>query len=194
MARPRGPRFKECRSLGLNVHGHPKAMSRQTPSREAKKLSNYGKQLLEKQRLKAYYGMLEKQMMRFVREVSKEPVPVIALIRRLEQRLDNMVYRSGFAVSLRQARQMVSHGLVLVNGKRIDIPSYAVNVGDVLALKGENAHTKRIRDNGSPLGIVPYLVFDPNALSATLVRLPEREEIPIVIQDHLVTEYYSKMS
>lgn len=194
MARPRGPRFKECRSLGLNVHGHPKAMDRQTPSREARKLSNYGKQLLEKQRLKAYYGMLEKQMMRFVKETAKEAVPVVALIRRLETRLDNLVYRSGFGVTLRQARQMVSHGLVRVNGKRIDIPSYEVKVGDVLSLKGENAHVKRLRERGGPLGIVGYLSYDANLHTSTLARLPEREEIPITIQDHLVTEYYSKMS
>lgn len=194
MARPRGPRFKECRSLGLNVHGHPKAMDRQTPSREAKKLSNYGKQLLEKQRLKAYYGMLEKQMKRFVRETAKEPVPVVALIRRLEMRLDNLVYRSGFGVTLRQARQMVTHGLVLVNGKRIDIPSFEVKVGDVLSLKGENAHVKRLREAGSPVGLVPYLSYNANTHEVSVVRHPDREEIPITIQDHLVTEYYSKMS
>ncbi len=194
MARSRGPRFKECRSLGLNVHGHPKAMDRQTPSREAKKLSNYGKQLLEKQRLKAYYGTMEKQMVRFVRETSREAVPVVALICRLELRLDNMVYRSGFGQTLRQARQMVSHGLVLVNGKRVDIPSAKLNVGDVLSLRGENGHVKRIKEKGAPLGLVPYMSYNSQAHEATLVRLPDREEIPIVIQDHLVTEYYSKMS
>ena len=194
MARSRGPRFKECRSLGLNVHGHPKAMDRQTPSREAKKLSNYGKQLLEKQRLKAYYGTMEKQMMRFVRETSKEAVPVLALITRLELRLDNIVYRSGFGKTLRQARQMVNHGLVSVNGKRVDIASFAVGVGDVIALRGTNDHVRRVKERGAPLGLVSYLSYDQIANSATLVRLPDREEIPIVIQDHLVTEYYSKMA
>jgi small subunit ribosomal protein S4 len=194
MARPRGPRFKECRSLGLNVHGHPKAMDRQTPSREAKKLSNYGKQLLEKQRLKAYYGVLEKQIKRFFKEVSKEPVPVVSLIRRLELRLDNMTYRAGFGSTLRQARQMVSHGLILVNGKRLNIPSYNLQVGDIISLRGENAHVKRVREGGGPLALVPYLNYNNTTHEATLVKTPDRDEIPIVIQDHLVTEYYSKMS
>lgn len=194
MARPRGPRFKECRSLGLNVHGHPKAMERQTPSREAKKLSNYGKQLLEKQRLKAYYGMLEKQMVRFVKETSKEPVPVVALITRLELRLDNIAYRAGFGKTLRQARQMVSHGLLFVNGKRIDIPSYAVKIGDALTLKGGNAHALRVREQGLPMGLVPYLLYDEKEQTVTLIRKPERQEIPIEIQDHLVTEFYSKLA
>ncbi|MCK8060803.1 MULTISPECIES: 30S ribosomal protein S4 [unclassified Fusibacter] len=194
MARPRGPRFKEARSLGLNVHGHPKAMNRQTPSRADKKLSNYGKQLLEKQRLKAYYGMMEKQMRKFFKEASKEAVPVVGLIRRLELRLDNVVYRAGFGTTLRQARQMVGHGHVLVNGKRIDIPSYQVKVGDVLSLKEGNSHAKRVSDAGAPLQLVPYLAYDENGSSATLIRLPNREEIPIEIQDHLVTEFYSKMA
>jgi small subunit ribosomal protein S4 len=194
MARPKGPRFKEARALGLNVYGHPKAMKRQTPSRADKKLSNYGKQLLEKQRLKAYYGMMEKQMKKFFREASKEAVPVLGLILRLELRLDNIVYRAGFGTTLRQARQMVVHGHVLVNGKRIDIPSYKVKIGDVLTLKGENAHVKRLNEFGVTSNPTPYLSFDSTKNSATLIRQPSREEIPIEIQDHLVTEFYSKMA
>lgn len=193
MARPRGPRFKECRSLGLNVHGHPKAMNRNTRARADKKLSSYGLQLLEKQRLKAYYGMLEKQMRRFYQEAQKSTVPVVALINRLEKRLDNMVYRAGFAPTLRQARQMVSHGHVLVNGKRVDIPSFEVGIGDGLSLKAGSSHLKRIMEQGSPLGLVAYMSFDEKNQTAWLTRDPDRAEIPIEIQDHLVTEYYSKV-
>jgi small subunit ribosomal protein S4 len=193
MARPRTKRFKECRSLGLNVHGHPKAMKRKTPARDAKKLSNYGKQLLEKQRLKAYYGVMEKQMKKFFKEAYKEPVPIEALIKRLELRLDNLVYRGGFGRTLRQSRQMVNHGLVYVNGKRINIPSYKVKPNDRLSLKLGNAHHQRILDEGVSGHGVPYLTYDDSEMVVTLTRQPNREEIPIQIQDHLVTEFYTKM-
>jgi small subunit ribosomal protein S4 len=192
MARPMGKRFKECRSLGLNVHGHPKAMKRQTPARDAKKLSNYGKQLLEKQRLKAYYGVLEKQMKKFFKEAYKEAVPVESLIKRLEMRLDNIVYRGGFGLTLRQSRQMVNHGLVRVNGKRVDIPSYKVKPGDTLTVKDGNSHYERVKDNGVHLS-VPYLSYNETEMSIHVERVPHREEIPIQIQDHLVTEFYTKM-
>ena len=113
MAKMRGPRFKMCRRLGLNVIGHPKAMDRAVKgsSRADKKLSEYGIRLLEKQRLRAYYGVLEKQFCRYVEKAFKsKELPGEALIQMLESRLDNMVYRMGFAPSIRAARQMVNHG------------------------------------------------------------------------------------
>lgn len=193
MARNRSPRFKECRALGLNVYGHPKAMKRNIPSRAAKKLSNYGEQLLEKQRLRAYYGVLEKQMRMFYKKASKAPIPVEALITRLELRLDNIVYRIGFGKSLRHARQMVVHGHILVNGKKIDIPSYRVEKGDVITLNGNNKLINDIKNSVLSANPLPYITYDDNKKAATLVREPAREEIPIVIQDNLVAEYYSKM-
>ena len=132
MAKMMGPRFKMCRSLGLNVVGHPKAMDRatNTTSRDSKKLSNYGVQLLEKQRLRAYYGVLEKQFAKYVHKALKtgsNPGPIF--LANLETRFDNMVYRMGFARSIRQARQMVNHGHFLVNGKkvRLDSPAFIEN-------------------------------------------------------------------
>ena len=120
MAKMMGPRFKESRRLGLNVCGHPKAMKRAVKgtARSDKKLTEYGKQLLEKQRLRAYYGVMEKQFVNYFLEAKKakgQTGPALVLI--LESRLDNMTYRMGFASSIRQARQMVTHGHMLVNGK-----------------------------------------------------------------------------
>lgn len=138
MANVKVPRFKLCRRLGLNVYGHPKAMKRagKGMGRADKKLSEYGEQLLEKQRLKAYYGVLEKQFIRYVeRAMKSKDITGEALVKSLECRLDNMVYRIGFATSIRQARQFVSHGHILVNNQKVDRPSYEIKVGDEITLK-----------------------------------------------------------
>ncbi len=121
MARMRGPRFKKCRRLNLNTCGHPKAMNRagNGQARDTRKLSSYGIQLLEKQRLRAYYEVMEKQFRRYVKAAIKDSETTgEALVKRLECRLDNLVYRLGFANSIRQARQMVVHGHIRLNGKK----------------------------------------------------------------------------
>lgn len=197
MANKRGPRFKEARRLGLDVYGHPKTMERAdgTFNRENKRLSNYGMQLLEKQRLKAYYGLLEKKFNRYVEKAMQEQgMTANNLYRKLELRLDNLVYRIGFARSIRQARQMVSHGHILVNEKRIDIPSYEVNIGDEISLKKKHQKNDLFQENFRErhLTEIEYLSRDEENFSATLVRLPEREEIPVQIDDQLVIEYYAK--
>ena len=150
MAKMMGPRFKQSRRLGLNVCGHPKAMDRATKgtSRADKKLSEYGIQLLEKQRLRAYYGVMEKQFVGYVRQAKKSDDQTgHALIKILETRLDNLVYRLGFASSIRQARQMVVHGHLLVNGKKIDIPSYIIQEGDTIELKEKSKSIERFTEN-----------------------------------------------
>jgi len=188
-----GPKFKECRRLGLNVHGHPKAMDRykQGMARDDRKLSKYGEQLLEKQRLKAYYGVMEKQMTHYVRRAFKSrEIPGNYLVRALETRLDNLVYRAGFATTLRQARQMVVHGHVSVNGKKIDIPSFSVSPGDLLALR--SGSQVFLNNFDTTLGSVPYIERLNAERSAVLVRMPERHEIPVVINDALIVEFYSK--
>lgn len=197
MAKKMNPRFKECRRLGLNVCGHPKAMNRAKPgsSRDDRKLSNYGQQLLEKQRLRAYYGVLEKQFLGYVREAKKSHDQTgYALIRILESRLDNLVYRLGFASSIRQARQMVVHGHVRVNGQKIDIPSYRVNIGDEISLKEKSKDVELFRENflSSFSNQYPYLEKDENNFSGKFIRFPEREEVPIEIEDQLVVEFYSQ--
>ena len=197
MAKMMGPRFKQCRRLGLNVCGHPKAMDRagRGTSRADKKLSPYGLQLLEKQRLRAYYGVLEKQFRNYVKkaEKSKESTGV-ALIQMLECRLDNVVYRLGFANSIRQARQMVVHGHILVNGKKVDIPSFAVQVGDEVSLREKSRTNVMFKENfeSGALNEYPYLSKDMDKYSGVLTRLPERQEVPIEIDEILIVEFYSK--
>ena len=198
MAKMMGPRFKQCRRLGLNVCGHPKAMDRATKgtSRADKKLSPYGVQLLEKQRLKAYYGVLEKQFSNYVDKATKAKGSTgTVLIQMLECRLDNLVYRLGLANSIRQARQMVVHGHILVNGKKVDRPSYGVSVGEVISLREKSQSNTMFKENfeNSALSQYPYLEKDVNKFSGTLIRKPERNEVPIEINDILVVEYYSKL-
>lgn len=198
MAKIMKPRFKECRRLGLNVYGHPKAMDRakRGSSRADKKLSNYGEQLLEKQRLRAYYGVLEKQMLRYAKEAKKsDDLFGNALVEILETRLDNLTYRIGFARSIRQARQMVVHGHILVNGKRVDIPSYRPNIGDTISLRGKSQSIEIFKENynNSFLSEFPYLDKNKDNFSAILTKMPERNEVPIEINDQLVVEFYSNI-
>jgi len=198
MAKMMGPRFKQARRLGLNVSGHPKAMDRakKGTGRADKKLSDYGQQLLEKQRLRAYYGVMEKQFVKYVRMAKKSPDQTgHALVKILESRLDNLVYRMGFASSIRQARQMVVHRHFLVNGKQIDIPSYLCEVGDTITLKEKSRNVEMFKENfqNAALNTLPYIQKNEEDFSATFIKVPERSEVPIEIEDQLVVEYYSKL-
>jgi len=191
-------RFKTCRRLGLNVVGHPKAMKRagSTTSREKRNLSNYGLQLLEKQRLKEYYNVKEKIMKNYVKSVLNSSEPFShALIKRLELRIDNIVYRLGFASSIYQARQMVVHQHILLNGNKVKSPSHIVDVGDEIKLKQKSQSTQIFSDNfnSNKVSQYPYLEKNIEKFSGKLIRLPNRHEIPIEIQDHLVVEFYSKV-
>lgn len=199
MAKMMGPRFKQCRRLGLNICGHPKAMKRAAKgtARSDKKLSDYGTQLLEKQRLRAYYGVMEKQFANYFKRASKsKELTGHALINLLECRLDNIVYRLGFANSIRQARQMVVHGHILVNGKKVDIPSFNVAVGDEIKLREKSQKNVMFKENfeSNILNVLPYLSKAEENFSGVLERLPQRAEVPIEINEVLVVEYYSKNS
>jgi small subunit ribosomal protein S4 len=198
LAKMMGPRFKLSRRLGLNVYGHPKAMNRakKGTSRADKKLTNYGQQLLEKQRLRAYYGVMEKQFVKYVRMAKKSQDQTgHALVKILERRLDNLVYRMGFASSIRQARQMVVHGHILVNGEKVDIPSYLCEMGDTISLKEKSRSVELFKENfqNALLNTLPYIQKDEDSFSARLIKMPERDEVPIEIDDQLVVEYYSKL-
>lgn len=198
MAKMMGPRFKQSRRLGLNVCGHPKAMDRagRGTSRADKKLSDYGQQLLEKQRLRAYYNVMEKQFVKYVRMAKKSDDQTgHALVKILERRLDNLVYRIGFASSIRQARQMVVHGHFLVNGKKVDIPSYLIEVGDTITLIDKSRNVELFKESfqNAILNSLPYISKDEENFSGTLIKVPERDEVPIEIADQLVVEYYSKV-
>lgn len=197
MAKIRDPRFKLSRRLGVNIYGHPKAMKRATRenSREGKKLSNYGKQLLEKQKIRFYYGVLEKQFLRYVKKAmrAKERTGDV-LLRTLECRLDNMVYRIGFASSIRQARQMVNHGHILVNGSKVNIPSYETKIGDMITLREKYRKNEEFEENFLALKkfTLPYMEKDYDKFSGVLIKRPERDEIPIDVNETLVVELYSK--
>ncbi|MEW9094877.1 MAG: 30S ribosomal protein S4 [Clostridiaceae bacterium] len=191
MARPMGPRFKIARRLGVNVFNHPKALKRGVRNQ---KLSEYGKQLQEKQKLKGYYGILEKQFRRYVHEAlnARENSGEI-LVQNLERRLDNLVYRLGFGSTLRQARQMVVHGHILVNDKKIDIPSYRVNIGDAITLREKSRKNKLFIENFQSTSLsIDYLEKDIENFSGKLVKKPSREAVPIDVIDSRIIEFYSK--
>lgn len=196
MAKMMEPRFKQSRRLGLNVCGHPKAMKRATrgTARSDKKLTEYGKQLLEKQRLRAYYGVLEKQFVNLFKEAQRTSGQTGPnLISFLERRLDNLCYRLGFASSIRQARQMVNHGHITVNGNKVNIPSYRCKVGDEIALSNKARKVELFKENFNTNFVTsyPYLTKDEN-FKGKLISLPAREDVPIEIDDQLIVEYYSK--
>ena len=197
MATKKGPRFKECRRLGVNVCGHPKAMERAgAPAfKKSKKTSDYGLHLIEKQKVKAYYGILERQLRRYFELATKSSeMTGVALLVSLEARLDNLVYRLGFASSIRMARQMVSHRHIEVDGVKINIPSYSVKVGQVISLvekaqKSEQFKKSWLSDTKAKFD---YLERDEEKFSGKLTRLPLRAEIPVQINEQMVVEYYSK--
>lgn len=159
------------------------------------KIGAYGSRLLEKQKLRAFYGVAERQMRRYVEEAQRRPGPTgTNLLQILETRLDAIVFRLGFAPSIWAARQLVGHGHVLVNGRRVDIPSYQVAAGQTVTLSEKIKKSPQIsiwKERGS---IAPpaYLQLDYDNMSGTLVRAPERDEIPIPIDDRLIVEFYSR--
>lgn len=197
MATRRSPRFKECRRLGVNVCGHPKALDRaNSPAfKKTHKTSEYGLQLIEKQKVKAYYNILEKQLVRYYKAaVTANGNTGEQLLISLECRLDNLVYRIGFANTIRMARQMVSHGHILVDGKCVNIPSFKVKVGTKIQLcekarKSEQFKKCFLSDNKAPL---PYISRDEENFAGTFTALPTRAEIPVQVKEQLVVEYYSK--
>jgi len=197
MATRRGPRFKECRRLGVNTCGHPKAMDRTSDPafRKKHKVSDYGMQLNEKQKVKSYYGIFEKQLRNYYAEASKSTMRTgDALLTKLECRLDNLVYRIGFGNSIRLSRQLVSHGHILVNGKKVDIPSYICKAGDVVSMKEKSAKNEQFRKNflGAAHFKLAYIDKNEEKFAGTLLRVPERSELPLEINDQLVVEFYSK--
>ncbi|SDL18768.1 30S ribosomal protein S4 [Natronincola ferrireducens] len=160
-----------------------------------KKLSNYGMQLREKQKAKRFYGVLEAQFRKYFEMAEKQPgIAGENLLRILESRLDNVVYRLGFASSRAQARQLIVHGHFTVNGKKLDIPSYIVNVGDVIQAKEKSQGSPKFKEVKEIFkGTVPHwLSVDVEKLEGKIVSLPTREDIDIPIAENLIIELYSK--
>jgi len=200
MAIDRTPISKRCKSLGISpaVLGYTqkKETKRNRNQNSRKKVSEYGLQLKEKQKLKFIYGVLEKQFYHYYElAVREEGVTGENLIKLLETRLDNVVFKMGMAITRREARQLVGHGHFTVNGKRVDIPSYRVKAGDVVALSDRSKKSpkfEQIKDATHGRIFPLWLDVNRDAGSASIVRLPQRDELDFEIQEHLVIELYSK--
>lgn len=161
-----------------------------------KKLSEYGIQLREKQKARRYYGILESQFRKYFEMASaKKGITGENLLQILETRLDNAVYRLGFGASRAEARQMVKHAHFLVNGKKVNIPSYLLSVGDVIEVREKSRslpHFKDVTENGSSRLVPKWLELDAQNLSGKVLALPAREDIDLPLREHLIVELYSK--
>ncbi|MBR2176608.1 MAG: 30S ribosomal protein S4 [Clostridia bacterium] len=198
MAVNRDPILKRCRYLGISpaVVGIDKSSKRNPNANARRKVSEYGIQLKEKQKLKFIYGVLEKPFFHYFEIASKmEGQAGNNLITVLETRLDNIAFRMGFALTRREARQLVTHGHFLVNGKKVDIPSYRVKVGDVITLREKSRSSSKIKSIVEQTAgrIVPlWLEVNKEEFSAKVVRLPAIEDIDYEVAPHLIVELYSK--
>jgi len=197
MAIDRVPSLKRCRALGLEtaVVGLAKSSKRQ-PKRSGRKVSEYGMQLKEKQKAKFIYGVLEKQFRAYYDKAKTMPgVTGENLLGLLERRIDNVVFRLGLASTRRQARQLVSHGHITVNGKRLDIPSALIKVGDVIGVKEKSRGTalfKEIAESKNALNVPAWLTADIQNLSGSVARFPNRDEIDIPVDEQAIVELYSR--
>jgi small subunit ribosomal protein S4 len=197
MAIDRVPALKRCRSLGIEpaVVGLNKESKRQ-PRRTNKKVSEYGTQLKEKQKAKFIYGVLEKQFRSYYDKAKKMPgVTGENLLGLLERRIDNVVFRLGLAATRRQARQLVSHGHIAVNGKRLDIPSALVKVNDVVTIKETsrgNEFFKGVVESYDSLSTPAWISADAQNFSGTVTRFPNRDEIDVPIDEQAIVELYSR--
>lgn len=197
MARNIQPVLKRCRTLGIEpgVMGIDKS-SNKNPKQSRKKQSEYGLQLNEKQKVKFIYGILEKQFRHYyVLATKKNGVTGEMLLQLLESRLDNVVYRLGLANTRREARQIVNHGHITVNGSKVDIPSYLVKPGDVIAVREKSKNSVRIKEivETNAKRVIPaWLEMNRDTLTGKVLKLSEREDIDYDVQEHLIVELYSK--
>ena len=200
MAKYTGPSNKLYRNYGVTDLSNRKLVSslRQNASGQhgaaRKKLSDYALHLNEKQKIRLTYLVSEKQFVRYYNEASRRKgVTGTILLQLLESRLDNIVFRTGYAVTRKQARQIVGHGHVLVNGRRVDIPSFLVKPGDVITFKAGSADFVKSVLSMIDMAIAPaWMTIDKDALKVTFDRIPEREELDPELKEQLVIEYYSK--
>ncbi|HHW20533.1 MAG TPA: 30S ribosomal protein S4 [Thermodesulfovibrio thiophilus] len=175
----------ERRKYPPGQHGHNKG-----------KLSDYGLQLREKQKVKRIYGIMERQFKNYFEKATKmKGVTGENLLKLLERRLDNVVYRMGFAINRRQARQMVRHGFFMINGKKVNIPSYLVRPGDIIDITQAGRELEAIKENlalAEQRGLPVWIEINIEEMKGKFVRLPEKEEIQLPVQEQLIVEFYSK--
>lgn len=197
MAINRQPVLKRCKTLGINpaTMGIDKSSNR-NPKQGRKKQSEYGLQLNEKQKVKFIYGVLEKQFRKYyVIATKKQGITGEMLLQILESRLDNVVFRLGLANTRREARQIVNHGHITVNGQKVDIPSYLVKPGDVIAVREKSKNSVRIKEivETNANRVVPkWLSMDKNTLTGKVITLAARDDIDYEVEEHLIVELYSK--
>ena len=200
MARYTGPSYKQARRVGFSFSETGKELARRPygPGQHGKdhkgKSSDYGTQLKEKQKVRFMYGVNERQFKKIFEEASKiKGIHGENFLRLLESRLDNLVYRIGFATTRRGARQLVNHGHVTVNGNKVDIPSYRVKPGDVISLKADDKNLKVVAEALAKVSKrVEFINYDEGKMEGTYVRLPERNELNADINEALIVEFYNK--
>ncbi|TPR12664.1 30S ribosomal protein S4 [Apilactobacillus timberlakei] len=202
MSRYTGPSWRISRRLGISLSGTGKELARRpyAPGDHGQgrrgKLSEYGTQLKEKQKLRYMYGLTERQFSKLFTRAGKirEGRHGDNFMILLERRLDNVVYRLGLATTRRQARQLVNHGHITVDGKRIDIPSYEVKVGQVISVREKSKDLQIIKDAvDAVVGRPQYVSFDADKLEGSITRLPQRDEMNADIDASLIVEYYNKL-
>ena len=198
MAKNMQPYLKRCRTLGISpaTMGVNKESNRNPGPQRRSKKSEYALQLTEKQKVKFIYGVLEKQFRSYYEKAARMKGNTgDELMTLLERRLDNVVYRLGFAMSRAEARQMVSHGHITVNGRKVNIPSYQVKPGMVVALKESSRSIEKIKANIEANAFRPapkWLEYDANNMVAKVAAVPAREDIDLPIEERLIVELYSK--
>ncbi len=198
MANNKEPIAKKCRSLDISpaAMGYGNKKSTRNPNgNRRRKVSEYGTQLKEKQKVKFIYGVLEKQFHKYyLKAANTKGITGENLLRFLELRLDNVVYRMGLAKTRRMARQIIVHGHILVNGKKVTIPSYSVKVNDVISLRERSREQDMFKALREGTGAVTpkWLTFDAPTLIGTVSAMPTREDIDYPVQEHLIVELYSR--
>ncbi len=200
MARYTGPAYKKARRLNFSLLENGKELARRPyapgvhGADRRKKISEYGVQLQEKQKVRLMYGLTEKQFRKtFERAQRMKGVAGENLLKLLESRLDNLVYRMGLARTRRGARQIVNHGHILVDGKKVNIPSFQVKIGSTISVKENSLEHKAIKESLEMNVKSPAFVeFDLKKMSGTFVRLPDRSELNSEIDESLIVEYYNR--
>ena len=199
MAKNRQPIAKRCKALGISPAAmgyYKKETTRNANNQSRKKKSEYALQLQEKQKVKFVYGVLEKQFRGYYEKAERMPGKAgDNLLIQLERRLDNVVFRLGYAATRREARQLVNHGHFTVNGKKVNIPSYQVKPGMIIALKESSRSIERFKNNleDNAYHTIPkWLEFDAANMVGKVVALPTREDIDLPVEEHLIVELYSK--
>ena len=200
MAKNMQPIAKRCKTLNLSpaTMGYNKKDTNRNPKGQMrKKQSEYAMQMTEKQKVKFIYGIMEKQFHAYYEKASRMPGKSGEnLLTLIERRLDNVVFRLGFAMTRREARQLVSHGHFTVNGQRVDVPSFLVKVGDVIEVREKSRASvkfKGLLGEDAPIVTLPkWLTRDKNTLQGTVVALPARDDIDFPVEEHLIVELYSK--